>query len=154
MMGAMAPLSDNHGDHLRKLAALVMQRRVQLDLTKQAAAKACRVAYQTYWNIEAGQGASGSTYAKIDVAFGLRAGSCQAVADGLSDSITLEDGTELIEGGQIRDFADRGQLAEAIDRAFMRSAQLTAPDLTLSQAKAIKDEMFRQLRSDGVLNSD
>jgi len=46
------------------------------------------------------------------------------------------------------------KLEDEMDRAFTMSAQLTAPHLTLSEAKALKDEMFRELRARGVLKSD
>ena len=92
-----------------------------------------------------------STYAKVDAGFGFEADACLAVADGLADSIRLKDGTELIEGGAIRDFVS---LEDEIDRAFDRSAQLTNPDLTMSTAKAQKEEMFRLLRERGVIKSN
>jgi len=41
-----------------------------------------------------------------------------------------------------------------VDRAFDKSAQLTAPGLTLSEARALKEEMFRELRERGVLKSE
>jgi hypothetical protein len=140
--------------HLQKLAALVTQRRVALGYgSKEAAATACGVSHMTYRKVEGTKGTppqrvNDATYAKLDAGFGFRANSCKAVADGAADSITLEDGTELIEGGQIRDFAS---LEDEIDRAYDKSAQLVAPHLTLSEAKAIKEEMFRQLRERGTL---
>ncbi|WP_158997202.1 helix-turn-helix domain-containing protein [Streptomyces aureus] len=143
--------------HLQKLAALVTQRRVALGFaSKEAAADACGISHTTYRKIEGTETAApsrvrDSTYAKLDVGFGFRPGSTKAVADGVSDSITLGDGTQLIEGGQIRDFS---RLEEEVDRAFTISAQLTAPHLTLSEAKALKDEMFKELRARGVLKEE
>lgn len=147
----MAPTTEITGHHLRKLAALVIQRRTQLTLTKEDAAKACGIAYQTYWNVEDGQSVRASTYHKIEAGFGIRHGSCTAVAAGDADFITLDDGTQLIENGQIRDSAQVDRLEDEVDRAFDKSAQLTAPHLTLSEAKAMKDQMFKELRDRGVL---
>ncbi len=158
-MGAMATTSGDDPRRLHKLAALVTQRRVALGFaSKEAAADACGISHTTYRKVEgtknaAPQRVNDSTYAKLDVGFGFRPNSCKAIADGTADSITLHDRTELIEGGQIRDFK-RPDLEDEVDRAFTKSAQLTAPHLTLSEAKALKEEMFRELRARGVLNSE
>jgi hypothetical protein len=152
----MAPTSGDTDRHVQRLATLARQRRVALGFSsKEAAADACGISHTTYRKVEGTEKADpqrvrDTTYAKLDAGFGFRPGSSKAVADGAADSITLEDGTELIEGGQIRDFV---KLADEMDRAFDKSAQLTAPHLTLSEAKAMKDEMFRQLRERGVLKS-
>lgn len=156
-MCGMAPTNGDAARHLQKLAALVTQRRVALGFaSKEAAADACDISHTTYRKVEgtetsAPQPVRATTYAKLDIGFGFRPGSCEAVASGTADSITLQDGTELIEGGQIRDFV---KLEDEIDRAFDKSAQLTAPHLTLSEARALKEEMFRHLRERGTLKSD
>lgn len=149
----MALTSEEDARHLRKLAALVTQRRVALGIrSKLKAAQHCGIADYTYRKIENGVRVDRSTYVQVDVGFGFLAESCLAVAEGRADSIFLADGTELIEGGQIREFTEPGRLEEEMDRAFDKSAQLTAPHLTLSEAKAMKDEMFRELKERGVLN--
>ncbi|NUO43709.1 MAG: hypothetical protein HOV82_16930 [Streptomyces sp.] len=156
----MAYTSGDVARHLQKLAALVTQRRVALGIrSKEAAADACGLSHMTYRKVEGTRGVapqrvSDATYAKIEVGLQIRAGACRAVAEGEADSIVLEDGTELIEGGQIRNAANSGRLEEEVDRAFDKSAQLTAPHLTLSEAKAMKEEMFRELRERGVLKSE
>ena len=152
----MAPTSGDDPRYLQRLATLVRQRRVALGFTsKEEAADACGISHTTYRKVEGTEKASPqrvrpTTYAKLDRGLGFRPGSSVAVVDGAVDSITLEDGTELIEGAQIRDF---GSLEDEVDRAFDKSAQLTAPNMTLSEAKAMKDEMIRQLRDRGVLKS-
>ncbi|MFE2712327.1 hypothetical protein ACFXKI_10120 [Streptomyces mirabilis] len=150
----MAPTSDDTARHLQKLAALVTQRRVALGLrSKEAGATACGIAPMTYRKIEGGSsGVSDTTYAKVEIGYGFRPGSCKAVLEG-ADSIFLEDGTELIEAGQIRDFANSEALEEEMDRAFDKSAQLVAPNLTLSESRAIKEGMFEYLRERGILKS-
>lgn len=147
----MAPPSDGTARHLQKLAALVTQRRVALGLrSKEAGAKACGLSLMTYRNVENGLRATATTYSKIELAYNFRPGSCKAVLEG-ADSITLEDGTELIEGGQIRDFVNSETLEEEVDRAFDKSAQVAAPHLTLSESQAIKRGMLEYLRERGVL---
>lgn len=149
----MAPTDDQTAEHRQRLAALVAQRRAQLRLKKQEAHKVCDLSYMTYWKIEDGQSVRPSSYEKLEVGFNFRARSCKAILDGSSDSVVLEDGTRLIVGGQIRDYKGGG-LEEEIDRAFDKSAQLTAPDITLSQARAMKEDMLRELRERGVLKSE
>lgn len=149
----MAPTDDQTARHLQRLAALVAQRRAQLRLKKQEAPTVCGLSYMTYWKIEDGQSVRPSSYSKLEVGFDFRAGSCKAVLDGASDSVVLTDGTELIAGGQTRDFK-KGALRDEMDRAFDISAQLTAPHLTLSESRAMKEEMFRELQERGVLKSE
>lgn len=147
----MAPPSDHIARHLQKLAALVTQRRVALGLkSKEAGAARCDLAPMTYRKVEAGERVSDTSYAKVEIGYGFRPGSCKAVLGG-ADSIVLEDGVELIEGGQILDFVNSEGLEEEVDRAFDKSASLTAPHLTLSEARAMKEAMMEQLRARGVL---
>lgn len=145
----MAHSSDQTARHLQRLAALVAQRRAQLGLTKEDAAKACGIAYMTYWKIEDAQRVRATTYAKLEVAFGMRAGSCKAVLDG-ADSITLDDGTELIEGGQIKRL-DLDTLREVIPDAVTRSAMLVAPELTGRQIQELGEQVVEDLRRRGRL---
>lgn len=153
----MAPTSGDDSRHLQRLAALVRQRRVALGFTsKEEAADACGISHTTYRKVEGTESAgpqrvNKSTYAKVDAGLGFEADACLSVADGLADSIRLKDGTELIEGGVIRDFVS---LEDEIDRAFDRSAQLTNPDLTMSTARAHKEEMIRMLKERGVIKSN
>lgn len=155
-MSGMAQTSGDNARYLQRLATLVRQRRVALGFTsKEEAADACGISHTTYRKVEGTETASPqrvrpTTYAKLDRGFSFRPGSCLAVIDGAADSITLEDGTELIEGGQLRDFVS---LEDEIDRAFDKSAQLVAPHLTQGESKAIKEEMFRWLRERGTLKS-
>jgi DNA-binding XRE family transcriptional regulator len=148
----MAPLSDQTARHLQRLAALVAQRRAQLALTKEDAAKVCGIAYMTYWKIEDGQSVRPSTYAKLEVGFNFRAGSCKAVLDGSTDSVTLEDGTELVEGGQISR-VDSDALSQGIDDAVTRSALLVAPELNGHQIQELREQVAEELRRLGILPS-
>lgn len=151
MIGAMASPPDT-ARHLQKLAALVTQRRVALQLkSKEAGAAKCGLSPMTYRKIEAGERVTDTSYAKLEAGYGIRAGCCKAVLDGASDSITLEDGTELIEGGQIRDFVDPDRLAEALPAAVTKSAILTAPGLTGSEIQALNEGVLEELRRLGIL---
>ena len=142
----MAPTTDETARHLGKLAALVTQRRVALGLaSKEAAADACGISHMTYRKIEGTRGAppqlaSPATYAKLEVAFGFRPGSCKAVLAG-ADSITLEDGTELIEGGQITQHkVNVADLSEELRREFLDVATVTSPGISLGEADAMSRE--------------
>lgn len=159
-MCGMAYTSGDAARHLQKLAVLIRQRRVALGFTsKEKAAAACGISHMTYRKIEGTKGvppqrADAATYAKVEVGFQVRAGECERLLDGESDSLILQDGTELIEGGQIRDFVGTEGLQEAIDRGLDRSAQLVAPELTHGKSKALKEELYRYLREVGYLKSE
>ncbi|KOV86115.1 MULTISPECIES: hypothetical protein [unclassified Streptomyces] len=150
MIVDMTPPAAPSERHLKRLAVLVAQRRAQLDLKKEDAARTCGIAYMTYWKIEDGQRVRDSTYAKLEVGFGMRAGSCKAVLDGSTDSVVLEDGTELIEGGQISR-VDTDALAAGLSDAVTRSAMLVAPELTGRQIQALNEEVVEELRRRGLM---
>ncbi len=103
----------------------------------------------TYRKVEGGEPVTDTTYGKVEVGFGMRPGSCRAVLDG-ADSIFLEDGTELIEGGQITHFDPR-RLEDGLRQAFTRSAGLTVPGLTLGEVEAMHRELVRELQEQGIL---
>lgn len=149
MIVDMTPPNEQDDRHLKRLAVLVAQRRAQLGLKKQEAAATCDIAYMTYWKVEDGQKVRASSYAKLEVGFNMRAGSCQAVLDG-ADSITLQDGTELIEGGQIARY-NADALAEGLPDAVTRSAMLVAPELTGRQIQALNEELVEELRRRGLV---
>lgn len=149
MMATMTPPIEQDARHLQRLAALVAQRRAQLGLKKQEAATACDIAYMTYWKVEDGQAVRPSSYAKLEVGFHMRAGSCKAVLDG-ADSITLQDGTELIEGGQIVRFNPEA-LTEGLPDAVAKSAMLVAPELTGRQIQAMNEQIVKELRKRGLV---
>ncbi|MFI8294483.1 hypothetical protein ACIGCZ_00900 [Streptomyces nigra] len=157
----MALTTDETARHLGKLAALVTQRRVTLGLaSKEAAAEACGISHMTYRKIEGTRGVppsvvSAGTYAKLELAFGFRPGSCKAVLDG-ADSITLEDGTEMIEGGQItRHQIDVDGISEELRREFIDVATVTSPGISLGEADTMSREAVERavkiLQERGVL---
>ncbi|MFD0437066.1 hypothetical protein [Streptomyces chartreusis] len=152
----MAQTTDKTARHLQKLAALVTQRRVQLGFrSKEAAATACGLSHMPYRNVEKGVPVSVTTYNKIEVGFGFRPGSCKAVLDG-ADSIILEDGTELIEGGQITHHqVDLEGISEEMRREFIDAATVTSPGISLGEADAMSREAVERavkiLRERGIL---
>ncbi|WP_435215806.1 hypothetical protein [Streptomyces sp. bgisy034] len=157
----MAQTTDDTARHLGKLAALIRQRRVTLGYTKAGAAEACGIAPMTYNKVEGTRGVApqrvdAGTYTKVEVAFQIRARACLAVAEGEADSITLEDGTELIEGGQITQHqVDVAGLTEEMRREFIDVATVTSPGIPLGEADAMSREAVERavkiLRERGIL---
>jgi hypothetical protein len=144
---------DRTATHLRKLAVLVMQRRVALGITdKRVAAKRCVLSVTTYSKVEKGEPVTDTSYAKLEAGFGLLSGSCRAVLEG-ADSITLQDGRRLIESAQIVRF-DPGKLKAELRQAVTRSAGVVAPDLTLGQVDAMYEGLIKQLQEQGVFPND
>ncbi|MET9012259.1 hypothetical protein ABZX74_15275 [Streptomyces olivaceoviridis] len=154
----MTTPSGDAARHLQKLATLVTQRRVALGFaSKEAAAEACGISHTTYRKVEGTQDAPpqrvrDTTYAKLEIGFGFRPGSCKAVLEGASDSITLEDGTELIEGGQVTR-VDPAGLEGILRDAVRSSATLTRPDITLGEVEAMNERIVEDLRRRGILPS-
>ncbi|MFB6805396.1 hypothetical protein [Streptomyces sp. NPDC056387] len=143
----MAAAIETPTDQQTLLGVLVRQRRVALGYTQAQGSKACDLSGQTYWNIEHGRPVSATTYAKVEHGYGMRAGSCRAVLEG-ADSITLDDGTELIAGGQIQR-ADEGEIADDIRTAVNSVARLTAPDLSHRQTEEMTAKVMDVLRKRG-----
>lgn len=154
----MASTNGDTDRHLQKLATLVTQRRVALGfVSKEAAAEACGLSHTTYRKVEGTQDdpprrVRETTYAKLEMGFKIRPGSCKAVIEGAADSITLEDGSELIEGGRITPL-DRATLEDGLREAITKGATLTAPDLTLGQVEAMNERIMEELRRRGILPS-
>jgi hypothetical protein len=144
---------DRTATHLRKLAVLVMQRRVALGITdKRVAAKRCVLSVTTYSKVEKGEPVTDTSYAKLEAGFGMLSGSCRAVLEG-ADSITLQDGRQLIDSAQIVRF-DPGKLKAELRQAVTRSAGVVAPDLTLGQVDAMYEGLIKQLQEQGVFPND
>jgi hypothetical protein len=144
---------DRTATHLRKLAVLVMQRRVALGITdKRVAAKRCVLSVTTYSKVEKGEPVTDTSYAKLEAGFGMLSGSCRAVLEG-ADSITLQDGRQLIDSAQIVRF-DPGKLKAELRQAVTRSAGVVAPNLTLGQVDAMYEGLIKQLQEQGVFPND
>jgi hypothetical protein len=90
----MAPTGDRLTRRLRHLGALVTQRRVALGWSKDKARKEAGFALMTYMRVEDGLRVQAETYGKVERAFGLTAGACQAVLDGAT-------GLPLVDGGVV-----------------------------------------------------
>lgn len=157
-MGTMASTNGDTDRHLLKLATLITQRRVELGFaSKEAAAEACGISHTTYRKVEGTQDdpprlVRPTTYAKLELGLKIRPGSCKAVIEGAADSVTLEDGSELIEGGKITAL-DPTSLEDGLREAITASATLTAPHLTLGEVQAMNARVMEELRRRGILPS-
>jgi hypothetical protein len=160
-MGGMADTSDDTARHLRKLAALVTQRRIALGITdKRVAAARCDLSVTTYSKVETqAQRVTDSSYAKLEAGFDFRPGSCRAVIDG-ADSVTLLDGTELVAGMQIvRRQVQAGDitdgLTEELREGFIDLATATIPQVPLGDAqemgKRVAEYALEVLRKRGII---
>lgn len=145
----MAATNDLAAQPPQRLARLVTQRRAALGWSKEKAADEAGVAHMTYRRIEGGYRVQARSYAKIEVAFDFKPGSCQAVLDG-ADSITLTDGTELIEGANIfrPSTADLGAAAREAVRV---AATLTTPEMTLAKAQELSERAVEEMQKRGLL---
>jgi transcriptional regulator with XRE-family HTH domain len=160
-MGGMADTSDGTARHLRKLAALVTQRRIALGITdKRVAATRCGLSVTTYSRVETREErVTDSTYAKLEAGFGFRPGSCRAVLGG-ADSITLLDGTELVAGMQIvRGQVSAGEVADGLTEELREGVLDLAtgiiPHVPLGEAqemsKRVAEYALKVLRKRGII---
>lgn len=145
----MTPLTPARNESLKRLAALVIQRRTALGWTKEKAAEAAGVAYMTYDRVENGKGVQARTYGRIETALDVRPGGCAAVLNG-ADSLTLTDGTELLVGAKISQL-DTDRLDGAIRDAVTSAAILTKPELTGGELQKLGDALVEELQRRGIL---
>lgn len=156
MLGYMARSSDQTARHLQVLAALVLERRVMMDLSVEDAAKECGLAPVTYRNIEKGlPGARESTYVKLEAGLGMVTQSCQAVLDG-ADSITLKDGTKLFAGARVnRNEEVAADLSEEFRQGVMDVVTMVSPHISGGEAQEVSrraaEHAMEVLRRHGLL---
>lgn len=74
-------MGDVRTEALKRLAAAVRDRRLELGWTKQQSAKEAGVTVVTYRQVETAQSVRDTTYAAIERAFGWPAGACMAILD-------------------------------------------------------------------------
>lgn len=140
----MAVPNDLAARSLQRLARLVEQRRTALGWSKDKAAREAGMTHVTYGRIEQGSSVQANTYKKLEGAFAFRPGACRGVLDGAM-SITLTDGTELIEGAQIAHTLTP-ELEQDVQQAITNVMIGVMPEATGRDIKAIGEQVVELLR--------
>ncbi|WP_330173063.1 hypothetical protein OG875_05290 [Streptomyces sp. NBC_01498] len=145
----MAAPTDHDSHRRRILGELVKQQRRALGYSsKEKAAEAVGLSHVPYRNVENGLAVSDLTYTKVELAFGLLPGSCRAFLDG-ADSIKLTDGGELIPGA--RSWPSLADIDARAREAIQAAVEVTAPDLSVGQAKELALKALEELRKRDLL---
>jgi transcriptional regulator with XRE-family HTH domain len=132
---------------LQRLAALVTQRRAALGWSQEKAAEAAGIAVMTYRRMEEARRVQAPSYAKLEVAFGFRAGACLAVLGGAS-TVALADGGEMSE---VEFAVVPPEMIEEKARQAITNAMVAGTDLTPERIKRINDAAIQAMRDAGIL---
>lgn len=143
----MAVPNDPAALSLQRLARLTQQRRAALHWSMEKVAQEAGVTFVTYSRIEKAQTVRAGTLAKVERALDFQPSSCRAVLDGAT-SIHLTDGTELLDGGQIRTAPAEG-MPDAVRAAVTNAMIAMAPDATGRDIKEAGDLVVEDLRRRG-----
>lgn len=132
---------------LKRLAMLVMKRRLELGLDKIDVARKAGITITTYGQVEAGASVRDSSYGKLEPALGWAPGSCLDVLAG-ADSASLI--TEHVGPAVTSPLMDE-DLAEGIGSAFQDAAIHVSDSLTSADIRAMKVKAIELLRERGIL---
>ncbi|MFF7610699.1 hypothetical protein [Streptomyces lavendulae] len=130
---------------LKRLAALVTQRRIKLGWHKVQAATSAGLTHTTYMRVEKGLPVRDVTYAGIEAAFEWAPGACLAV---------LKGATEAQEAGEIREgvrFAP-DTAVEAHVRAAIQGATIAVlPETPTGKMAEFTDVIVAELQRRGIV---
>lgn len=145
MMWAMTARKDPVA--LKRLADLVIQRRLELGLDKIDVARAADLAIMTYGKIEKGLSVRDSSYGKLEPALGWASGSCFDILAGADQAALI---TEHVGPAVTSPFlAD--DLAGEVESIVQDAAIHVSDDLTASDIRSLKAEVIKRMRQRGIL---
>jgi hypothetical protein len=133
---------------LERLAARVQQRRTQLRLGIEPAAKLAEMSKDTWKRVEAGLNVRATSYTGIEKALQWAPRSCQRILDGDEPIIN-----EPIEPGSDVRVAEipKSVLERAVGDAVTSAAIATKGSLTGDEILELNDRVLKELRERGVI---
>lgn len=131
---------------LKRLAVLAQQRRTELRLGIEPAAKLASISKDTWKRIEAGQKVWDRSYGGIETALQWAPGSCQRILDG-ADPIPNEP---ITEGVKVAD-VPQSELERLVGDAVTTAAIATKGSLTGNEILELNRRVLEELRERGVL---
>ncbi|MFF9310003.1 hypothetical protein ACF1BS_03740 [Streptomyces sp. NPDC014748] len=131
---------------LERLATLVQQRRTELRLGVEPAAKLGGISKDTWKRVEAGQKVWDRSYAGIDKALQWAAGSCLRVLDGKDPlpSGHIDTGVQVTE-------VPKAELEKVVGAAVQRAAIATKGSLTGDEILDLNRRVLDELRKQGII---
>ena len=128
-----------------RLATLVHQRRTELKLGVEPAAKAAGISKDTWKRVEAGQKVWDRSFAGIETALGWEPGTCRTVLDGQDPALnTPEPDAEVTK-------IPKDELKRLVGDAVQSAAIATKGSLTGDEILKLNERVLQELRDRGVI---
>lgn len=128
-----------------RLATLVHQRRTELKLGVEPAAKAAGISKDTWKRVEAGQKVWDRSFAGIETALGWEAGTCRGILEGLDPAPAAP--TFDAEVTQI----PKDELKRLVGDAVQTAAIATKGSMTGDEILKLNERVIQELRNRGVI---
>ncbi|MFD4596818.1 hypothetical protein ACFWPQ_02170 [Streptomyces sp. NPDC058464] len=136
------------GTNLERLAKLVAERRLELGLGVEPAAKRASMSKDTWKRVEAAKNVQDTTYTRIERALQWALGSCGRVLDG-KDPITL-DSTPAAEDSAVA-IIPKEELRRHVGDSVNSAALGIKGDLTADQILDLNERVLKELHERGVI---
>lgn len=130
---------------LERLADRVKQRRIELELGIEPAARSAGMSKDTWKRVEAGLTVRDTSYAKIDQALAWAVGSCAKIADG-GDPVEAGPAESKVEFASVPPDAMEAEVRQAV-----QNAMVAGTDLTADKIRQVNEAAIRVLRERGIL---
>lgn len=133
---------------LDRLAGRVQQRRTELRLGIEPAAKLAGISKDTWKRVEAGLNVRATSYTGIETALQWAIGSCQRILDGedpiINEPIGPDSDTRIAQ-------IPKSALERAVGDAVTSAAIATKGSLTGDEILELNDRVLKELRERGVI---
>jgi hypothetical protein len=125
-----------------RLATLVHQRRTELKLGVEPAAKAAGISKDTWKRVEAGQKVWDRSFAGIETALGWEAGTCRSILEGLDPAPASDAEVTQIP---------KDELKRLVGDAVQTAAIATKGSMTGDEILKLNERVIQELRNRGVI---
>lgn len=133
---------------LKRLAELVQQRRVDLRLGIEPAAKLAEMSKDTWKRVEAGLTVRATSYTGIETALQWALGSCQRILNGdepiINEPVQPGSDTRITE-------IPKSALERTVGDAVARAAMMTKGNLTADEILELNERVLEELKQRGVI---
>ncbi|MEU0818858.1 hypothetical protein [Streptomyces mirabilis] len=136
------------GTDLERLAKLVQERRLQLRLGIEPAAKLAEMSKDTWKRVEAGLNVRPTSYTGIEAALQWASGSCLRILGG-QDPV-IDEPSEETPGNRIT-HVPKSDLERAVGDAVTSAAIGTKGSLTADEILELNARVLQELRERGVI---
>ena len=131
------------GADLNRLAALVQQRRVELRLGIEPAAKLAEMSKDTWKRVEAGLTVRLTTYPGIERVLQWAAGSCMQILEGAAGPVTVQS---VGQGIVIAE-----DLADQVEESVKLAAIAVSDNLTAAEIRDLSQRVLEELKRRGAI---